>query len=102
MILVMGCVFVFWAFFSFFVHMLVAVLFPVVAGLVLGFWVYMWRWVQYDIIIMTQLRCGCIQMNTSGWLSRVIGHKLTYQVLKEMQSKEGTAQTTFNLLHNEF
>jgi len=43
MILAMGLLFVFWAFFSFFVHMLVAVLFPVVAGLVLGFWVYMWR-----------------------------------------------------------
>ena len=47
MILVMGLVFVFWAFFSFFVHMLVAVLFPVVAGLVLGFWVYMWRSVSF-------------------------------------------------------
>ena len=55
MILVMGCVFVFWAFFSFFVHMLVAVLFPVVAGLVLGFWVYMWRWVQFDMTMMIML-----------------------------------------------
>ncbi len=35
--------FVFGAFFSFFVHVLVAVLFPVAAGLILGFWIYMWR-----------------------------------------------------------
>jgi hypothetical protein len=42
-IAVIGVVFVFLAFFSFFVHMLVAVFFPVLAGLVLGFWVYMWR-----------------------------------------------------------
>ena len=42
-ILLVGLVFVFWAFFSFFVHVLVAVFFPVLAGLVLGFWIYMWR-----------------------------------------------------------
>ena len=42
-ILLVGLVFVFWAFFSFFVHVLVAVFFPVLAGLLLGFWIYMWR-----------------------------------------------------------
>ena len=42
-ILMVGLVFVFWAFFSFFVHVLVAVLFPVMSGLLLGFWIYMWR-----------------------------------------------------------
>ena len=38
-----GLICIFWAFFSFFVHVLVAVFFPVVAGLILGFWIYMWR-----------------------------------------------------------
>ncbi len=41
--MVIGLVFICGAFFSFFVHMLVAVFFPVLAGLVLGFWIYMWR-----------------------------------------------------------
>lgn len=36
-------IFVFWAFFSFFVHVLVAILFPVLAGLTLGWWIYTWR-----------------------------------------------------------
>jgi hypothetical protein len=31
------------AFASFFVHILVAVFFPVVAGLILGLWIYAWR-----------------------------------------------------------
>ncbi len=42
-ILVVGLAFVFWAFFSFFVHVLVAVFFPVAAGLLLGVWIYLWR-----------------------------------------------------------
>ncbi len=42
-IVLFGLAFVFWAFFSFFVHVLVAVFFPVAAGLVLGFWIYLWR-----------------------------------------------------------
>ncbi len=42
-ILLVGLAFVFWAFFSFFVHVLVAVFFPVAAGLLLGLWIYLWR-----------------------------------------------------------
>ncbi len=42
-ILLFGLAFVFWAFFSFFVHVLVAVFFPVVSGLLLGLWIYLWR-----------------------------------------------------------
>jgi hypothetical protein len=42
-IVLVGLLFVFWAFFSFFVHVLVAVFFPVLAGLVLGFWIYLWK-----------------------------------------------------------
>ena len=38
-----------WTFLSFFVDLLVAIVFPVVAGLVLGLWVLMWRgvWTHY-------------------------------------------------------
>ena len=36
-----GYIFVIRAFFSLFLHMLVTVLFPVIVGLVLWFWVYM-------------------------------------------------------------
>jgi hypothetical protein len=42
-IVVMTLVFVAWAFLSFFVHILVAIFFPVVSGALLGIWIYMWR-----------------------------------------------------------
>ena len=42
-ITLVALLFVFWAFFSFFIHVLVAVMFPVMSGLLLGFWIYMWR-----------------------------------------------------------
>jgi len=42
-ILTFGALFSLAAFASFFVHVLVAVFFPVLAGLVLGIWIYMWR-----------------------------------------------------------
>jgi hypothetical protein len=42
-IVIMGIVFVAWAFLSFFVHILVAIFFPVVSGGLLGLWIYMWR-----------------------------------------------------------
>jgi hypothetical protein len=41
-LLLMGIFFVAWAFLSFFVHILVAIFFPVVSGAILGLWIYMW------------------------------------------------------------
>jgi len=35
--------FVTWAFLSFFVHILLAILFPVIAGAILGLYIYLWR-----------------------------------------------------------
>ena len=35
--------FVTWAFLSFFVHVLVAIVFPILAGSVLGLHIYLWR-----------------------------------------------------------
>ena len=42
-IIILGLTFVFWAFFSFFVHVFIAINFPIIAGLLLGFWIYIWR-----------------------------------------------------------
>merc|ERR1712106_395258 len=36
-----------WTFFSFFIDLLLAIVFPVVAGLVLGLWIIMWREVYH-------------------------------------------------------
>ena len=46
-IISMGLVFTSWTFLSFFVDLLIAILFPVVAGLVLGLWTLLWRNTQY-------------------------------------------------------
>ena len=35
--------FIAWAFLSFFVHVLLAILFPVIAGAILGLYIYLWR-----------------------------------------------------------
>jgi len=43
-------VFVSWAFLSFFVHILVAIFFPVVSGAFLGLWIYAWRNVREHFI----------------------------------------------------
>ena len=50
--------FISWAFLSFFVHILVAIFFPVVSGAVLGLWIYSWRNVREHFIV-----CGQIQDN---------------------------------------
>ena len=46
--------FVSWAFLSFFVHILVAIFFPVVSGAFLGLWIYAWRNVREHFIICGQ------------------------------------------------
>lgn len=40
---VMFLTFVTWAFLSFFVHVLVAIIFPIIAGAILGLYIYLWR-----------------------------------------------------------
>ena len=47
--------FVSWAFLSFFVHILVAIFFPVVSGALLGLWIYSWRNVREHFIVCGQL-----------------------------------------------
>ena len=42
-IIIMITTFTFWTFMSFFIDLLVAIIFPVIGGLVLGLWIVMWR-----------------------------------------------------------
>jgi hypothetical protein len=42
-IILMVVTFTCWTFMSFFVDLLVAIVSPVMAGLLLGFWIYLWR-----------------------------------------------------------
>jgi len=51
-IILMVLTFTCWTFMSFFVDLLVAIVFPVIAGLVLGFWIYLWRRVRTIFIIL--------------------------------------------------
>merc|ERR1719250_530198 len=47
MIFHMVITFTFLTFFSFFINLLLAIVFPVVAGLLLGLWIVMWREVYH-------------------------------------------------------
>jgi hypothetical protein len=51
-IILMVATFTCWTFISFFVDILVAIVFPVMAGLVLGFWIYLWRRVRIVFVQM--------------------------------------------------
>ena len=46
-IIIMITTFTFWTFMSFFIDLLVAIIFPVIGGLVLGLWIVMWRQVYH-------------------------------------------------------
>merc|ERR1711997_984299 len=54
-IILTTALFVSWAFLSFFVHILVAIFFPVVSGALLGIWIYAWRNVREHFIVCGQL-----------------------------------------------
>ena len=51
-IVIMVVTFTAWTFLSFFVDLLVAIVFPVVAGLVLGLWIFLWRGVQAHYTVL--------------------------------------------------
>ena len=46
-IITMVIIFTCWTFMSFFIDLLMAIMFPMVAGLLLGLWIVMWREVMY-------------------------------------------------------
>ena len=54
MILIIFMVFLFtcWTFLSFFVGLLVAIIFPFVSGLLLGLWICLWRQVKFTFIVL--------------------------------------------------
>eukprot|EP00090_Calanus_glacialis_P015974 TRINITY_DN25082_c0_g1_i2.p1 TRINITY_DN25082_c0_g1~~TRINITY_DN25082_c0_g1_i2.p1 ORF type:complete len:229 (+),score=40.40 TRINITY_DN25082_c0_g1_i2:112-798(+) len=54
MILIIFMVFLFtcWTFLSFFVGLLVAIIFPFVSGLLLGLWICIWRQVKFTFIVL--------------------------------------------------
>ena len=49
-IILMVITFTCWTFFTFFISLLLAIVFPVVAGLLLGLWIVMWREVYHFFI----------------------------------------------------
>merc|ERR1712123_316928 len=53
-IIIMVTTFTCWTFMSFFVHLLVAIVFPMVAGLVLGLWIVMWRQVYHLFTVLRE------------------------------------------------
>ena len=55
-IIIMATIFVGWTFLSFFVDLLVAIVFPILGGTILGLWIYSWRNVQ-DYYVISGLRC---------------------------------------------
>merc|ERR1712020_496913 len=64
-IILTTALFVSWAFLSFFVHILVAIFFPVVSGGLLGLWIYSWRNVREHFIVCGQ-RVDDIDLAKSG------------------------------------
>ena len=52
LLVLMVITFTSWTFLSFFVDLLVAIVFPVVAGLVLGLWVLVWRGVRAHYVLL--------------------------------------------------
>lgn len=54
-IAMMVVIFLGWTFLSFFVHLLVAILFPMVAGLVLGLWICLWREVHWLWLVLGEV-----------------------------------------------
>lgn len=61
-LIVMASIFIGWTFLSFFVDLLVAIMFPIIGGTVLGFWIYSWRNVQ-DLFNIYGLRCRILKQD---------------------------------------
>ena len=55
-VIIMAVIFISWTFLSFFVDILIVIIFPILAGTLLGLWIYSWRNVQ-DYYVISGLRC---------------------------------------------
>ena len=67
-IIIMIITFTCWTFISFFIDLLLAIVFPVVGGLVLGVWIVMWRLVYlfFNTIRESQEQCLILEMKDTG------------------------------------
>ena len=83
--------FVTWAFLSFFVHVLLAILFPVIAGAILGLYIYLWRNVK-DVFEMCgdeEMKTGkLIHVSTSGGL-----HYSTSKMYRKLPAAAASPQS---------
>jgi len=79
MIIIILMVFTFtcWTFMSFFVDLLVAIVFPVVGGLVLGFWIYLWRRVNSIFIQLGRKKVGKVLMRQQVGYKQVPHRKIS-------------------------
>ena len=55
-VIIMAVIFISWTFLSFYVDILIVIIFPILAGTLLGLWIYSWRNVQ-DYYVISGLRC---------------------------------------------
>jgi hypothetical protein len=61
-IIIMIITFTCWTFMSFFIDLLVAIIFPVIGGLVLGLWIVMWRQVYNFFITMNDTEMQALKI----------------------------------------
>ena len=76
-IIIMVVTFTCWTFMSFFVDLLVAIVFPVVGGLVLGFWIYLWRRVNSIFIQLGRKKVGKVLMSQQVGYKQVPHRKIS-------------------------
>lgn len=83
--------FVTWAFLSFFVHVLLAILFPVIAGAILGLYIYLWRNVKevFEFYGDEEIKTGKLMLvNTSGGL-----HYSTSKMYRKLPAAASSPQS---------
>eukprot|EP00092_Neocalanus_flemingeri_P058544 GFUD01069760.1.p1 GENE.GFUD01069760.1~~GFUD01069760.1.p1 ORF type:complete len:231 (+),score=65.68 GFUD01069760.1:83-775(+) len=76
-IIIMVVTFTCWTFMSFFVDLLVAIVFPVVAGLMLGFCIYLWRRVLSIFIQLGRREMGKIIVRQQAGYKQVPHRKIS-------------------------
>ena len=76
-IILMVVTFTCWTFMSFFVDLLVAIVFPVMAGLLLGVWIYLWRKVRSIFIRLGRRELGKIVVAQHAGYKQVIHKKIS-------------------------
>jgi len=68
-----------WTFMSFFVDLLVAIVFPVVGGLMLGFWIYLWKRVKSIFMQLGRMKVGNV----------LVSQKMAYTQVPHRRTSHG-------------